>query len=37
INLKRSSIYGLGVLLVSIQYRLAKWGVSKFGIFELKD
>jgi hypothetical protein len=37
INLKRSSIYGLGVILVSVQYRLAKWGVSKFGIFELKD
>jgi hypothetical protein len=36
INLKRSSIYGLGVILVSVQYRLAKWGVSKFGIFELK-
>lgn len=36
INLKRSSIYGLGVILVSIQYRLAKWGISKFGIFELK-
>lgn len=27
INLKRSSIYGLGVLKVSIQYRLAKWGL----------
>lgn len=25
INLKRSSIYGLGVLKVSLQYRLAKW------------
>lgn len=29
INLKRSSIYGLGVLKVSVQYRLAKWGISK--------
>ncbi len=29
INLKRSSIYGLGVLKVSIQYRLAKWGLIK--------
>ncbi|HCQ14929.1 MAG TPA: glycosyl transferase family 2 [Cryomorphaceae bacterium] len=29
INLKRSSIYGLGVLKVSLQYRLAKWGFIK--------
>lgn len=29
INLKRSSIYGLGVLKVSLQYRLAKWGLIK--------
>lgn len=29
INLKRSSIYGLGVIKVSLQYRLAKWGLSK--------
>lgn len=29
INLKRSSIYGLGVLKVSVQYRLAKWGLIK--------
>ncbi len=27
INLKRSAIYGLGVLRVSIEYRLAKWGI----------
>ena len=27
INLKRSSIYGLGVLKVSLEYRLAKWGL----------
>lgn len=27
INLKRSSIYGLGVLKVSLQYRLSKWGL----------
>lgn len=27
INLQRSSIYGLGVLKVSIEYRLAKWGL----------
>lgn len=36
INLKRSSIYGLGVLWVSLQYRLQKWGLSKFKIFQLK-
>lgn len=29
INFKRSSIYGLGVIKVSIQYRLAKWGLIK--------
>lgn len=29
INLKRSAIYGLGVLKVSVQYRLAKWGIIK--------
>lgn len=26
INLSRSAVYGLGVLKVSLQYRLAKWG-----------
>lgn len=29
INLKRSSIYGLGVLKVSLQYRLTRWGLIK--------
>lgn len=29
INLKRSSIYGLGVLKVSLQYRFTKWGLIK--------
>ena len=33
INLRRSFIYGLGVIRVSIQYRLAKWGLNKFKIF----
>ncbi len=28
INLKRSAIYGLGVLKVSLEYRMAKWGWS---------
>lgn len=27
INFRRSAIYGLGVLQVSIEYRLAKWGI----------
>ena len=36
INIKRSSIYGLGVLWVSIQYRLQHWGLAKFKIFNLK-
>lgn len=29
INLSRSAIYGLGVLKVSLQYRMAKWGLMK--------
>lgn len=29
INFKRSAIYGLGVLWVSVQYRLSKWGLMK--------
>lgn len=33
INFRRSSIYGLGVLKVSLQYRLAKWGLTKPKIF----
>lgn len=36
INLKRSSIYGLGVLWVSLQYRLKKWGIGNSPIFDLK-
>ncbi|MBC7425557.1 MAG: glycosyltransferase family 2 protein [Bacteroidia bacterium] len=34
INFKRSSIYGLGVIRVSIQYRLQKWGLGNFKIFK---
>ena len=34
INFKRSSIYGLGVLKVSILYRLNKWGIAKSKIFK---
>lgn len=33
INFKRSSIYGLGVLRVSLQYRLHKWGLFKGKIY----
>ncbi len=34
INLKRSTEYGIGVLGVSFQYRLAKWGIWKSKIFK---
>lgn len=34
INFKRSSIYGLGVLHTSIIYRLQKWGIGSFRIFD---
>lgn len=34
INFKRSMKYGFGVLGVSIAFRLQKWGLAKFKIFE---
>ena len=34
INLKRSIKYGLGVLRVSIQHRMQRWGLGKFKIYE---
>jgi glycosyltransferase involved in cell wall biosynthesis len=34
INFKRSVKYGLGVLRVSVSFRLQKWGLAKFKIFE---
>jgi hypothetical protein len=34
INLKRSAIYGLGVLRVSLIYRLNKWGLMKSNLFK---
>lgn len=37
INFKRSSIYGIGVLKVSISYFLQKIGLAKFEIFKLKS
>jgi len=35
INFRRSVIYGLGVLRVSLLYRLNKWGVAKSRLFDL--
>lgn len=37
INFKNSSIYGIGVLKTSVQYRLQKWGLMKNRIFEPKS
>lgn len=34
INFKRSVQYGLGVLRVSLCYRIQRWGIAKFEIFE---
>lgn len=34
INIKNSSIYGMGVLKTSLQFRLQKWGLSKYNIFQ---
>jgi glycosyltransferase involved in cell wall biosynthesis len=34
INFKRSIKYGLGVLRVSITYRLQKWGIGNFNIYK---
>jgi glycosyltransferase involved in cell wall biosynthesis len=34
INFKNSSIYGIGVMKTSIQYRLQKWGIFKFRYFK---
>ena len=36
INVKRSTIYGLGVLNVSLQYRFQKWKLAKYPIFQSK-
>lgn len=36
INFKNSSIYGIGVMKTSIQYRLQKWGIAKNKIFQTK-
>lgn len=34
INFRRSVVYGLGVLWTSVRFRLQKWGISRFKIFE---
>ncbi|RMG74489.1 MAG: glycosyltransferase family 2 protein [Bacteroidetes bacterium] len=36
INFRRSVVYGLGVLRVSLSFRLAKWGLLRPRIFNLK-
>ena len=36
INLKNSSIYGIGVLKTSLQFRFQKWGMGKYQIFQSK-
>jgi glycosyltransferase involved in cell wall biosynthesis len=35
INIKNSSIYGIGVLKTSLQFRLQKWGLGKNELFKL--
>ena len=34
INFKRSAVYGLGCMLVSMQFRLNKWGIIKLAMFK---
>ena len=34
INFRRSVVYGLGVLRVSLLYRLNKWGLAKSRLFD---
>jgi glycosyltransferase involved in cell wall biosynthesis len=36
INFKRSAIYGLGVLTVSLYYRLSRWGLMRWNLLEAK-
>lgn len=37
INFKRSAVYGLGVLRVSLVHRLCKWGLMKSKMYEPKE
>ena len=34
INFRRSCVYGLGVLKTSLQFRMARWGLSRASIFQ---
>jgi len=36
ISFRKSIVYGIGVLKTSLMYRLQKWGLAKFQIFEVK-
>jgi hypothetical protein len=36
INFKRSAVYGLGVLRVSLEHRLCKWGLMKKKMYSVK-
>ncbi len=36
INLRRSTIYGFGVLRTALEFRLAKWGLHTADIFEFE-
>ena len=37
INFKNSTVYGIGVLKTSLQYRLQKWKMAKYKIFQNKN
>jgi glycosyltransferase involved in cell wall biosynthesis len=37
INFRRSTIYGLGVLRTSVEFRLAKWGLARAAIFQFPE
>lgn len=37
INFRRSVVYGLGVLWTAVRFKLQKWGVSSFRIFEMSS
>ena len=37
INLKRSAVYGLGVLWVALKYRLNKWGLMHSPLFRIRS
>ncbi|SRR5271157_2838076 len=37
INFRRSVVYGLGVLWTSVRFRLQKWGLARFRIFEISN